>query len=895
MKWLRALFSRWTWLMAWRDTRSSRRRLLLFSSSISLGIAALVAIGSLGRNLEQAIQQQSKALLGADLVITARQPFSPEAEALISRLGGETARETSFSTMLVLTNGTRLVNARAISGGFPFYGQLETEPASAAAEFRAGQGLLIEEGVLQQFDAKPGDTVKLGAASFRILGALRKVPGDGVAFATIAPRLYLPGDDLPQTELLKGGSLARYRVHFRFPENADIEALTKPLEPEFTRLRLDFDTVKKRQKDLGEALGNLYRFLNLVALVALLLGAVGIASAIHVHVRQKLPNVAVLRCLGAPLADTFGIYLAQGLALGAIGSLAGVALGALVAQRLPALVASFVPFAFAPHFAWGAAIEATAAGFAICVLFALLPLLEVRRVSPLAAIRAAFEVGNEAGERGAVGKLRGWLVPRDPVRAVVIALIVLAVTAFAMAQTERPREGLAFAAGLAVAFALLAGVSKLVVWLARRLTPRSLPFVWRQGLASLHRPQNRTTLLLLSLGLGTFLILTLHLVRDTLLTQLFPPGNGAKPNAILFDIQPDQRDGVIALLQAQNLPVLDQAPIVTMRLKSIKGVATETLAQDKSKHIPEWVLRREYRSTWRTNLVDSEEIVAGKFVPVFSQSDEGNAGEKASKPESQSGQPAVSASDPLAHSLTGSLARVPVSVEDGIAKELQVGLGDDLIFDIQGVPVACRVASLRKVDWRQVRPNFFVVFPAGVLEDAPAMHVVATHVADSAESARMQRELVKAFPNVSAIDLTLVLQTLDGILTKVGFVIRFMALFTVVTGLIVLAGAIISGRWQRMQEAILLRTLGATRAQIRKILFAEYATLGLLAGITGAGLAVTASWALAKFAFKADYAFAPWPPVLAVAGVTVLTVLVGLITSRGIADQPPLEILRQEG
>ena len=842
--------------MAWRDSRSSRRRLLLFSSSISLGIAALVAIGSLGRNLEEAIQQQSKSLLGADLVLVARQPFTAENEALITRLDGETARETSFSTMLALTNGTRLVNARAISGGFPFYGQLETEPPSAAAEFRAGGGVLVEEGVLQQFDARPGDTVKLGVASFRILGALRKVPGDTVAFATIAPRVYLAAADLAKTELLKGGSLARYRVHFRFREKTDVEALVKPLETDFARLRLDFDTVKKRQKDLGAALANLYRFLNLVALVALLLGAVGIASAIHVHIQQKLPNVAVLRCLGAPLADTFGIYLAQGLALGATGSLAGIAVGALVARQLPALVASFVPFAFAPHFAWSAALEAAAAGFAICVLFALLPLLEVSRVSPLAAIRAAYE----------------GTTKRDPARTVLFALIALAVTGFAMLQTERPREGLAFAAGLGAAFALLAGAAKLVVWLARRLTPASLPFVWRQGLASLHRPQNRTTLLLLALGLGTFLILTLHLVRDSLLTQLFPPTNGAKPNAILFDIQPDQRDGVIALLRAQKLPVLDEAPIVTMRLQSVKGVPTETLVQDKAKKIPDWVLRREYRSTWRTNLVDSEEIVAGKFVPVVPEG--GELGTRNSE---------------LGTSV------VPVSLEDGIAKELRVSLGDELIFDIQGVPVTCRVASLRKVDWRQVRPNFFVVFPAGVLEDAPAMHVLATHVADAAESARMQREVVQAFPNVSAIDLTLVLQTLDGILTKVGFVIRFMALFTVATGLIVLAGAVLTGRWQRMQEAVLLRTLGATRKQIRQILLAEYAALGLLAALTGTALAVAASWALAKFAFKADYAVAPAPLLVALAGVTAVTILVGLATSRGIADQPPLEILRREG
>lgn len=852
--------------MAWRDTRSSRRRLLFFSTSISLGIAALVALGSLGRNLEEAIQQQSKSLLGADLVLTARQPFTAEAETVITRLGGETARETSFSTMLALTKGTRLVNARAVGGRFPFYGQLETEPPAAAAEFRRGGGVLVEESVLQQFGAQPGDTVKLGAASFRILGALRKVPGDTVAFATIAPRVYLAAADLAPTELLKGGSIARYRVHFCFADRTDVAALVKLLEPTLARLRLDFDTVKQRQKDLGGALANLYRFLNLVALIALLLGAVGIASAIHVHVQQKLPDVAVLRCLGAPLADTFGIYLAQGLALGAAGSLTGIALGALVAQRLPALVAGFVPFAFAPHFAWGAALEAAAAGFAICILFALLPLVEVRRVSPLAALRAAF----------------AQPARRDPARGILFALIALAVTAFALAQTERPREGLAFAAGLGTAFALLGGAARLVVGLARRLTPPSLPFVWRQGIASLHRPQNRTTLLLLALGLGTFLILTLHLVRDTLLTQLFPPNHGRKPNAVLFDIQPDQRDGVRALLRSQNLPVIEEAPIVTMRLQSVRGVPAETLGQDKARKIPDWVLRREYRSTWRTHLVDSEEIVAGKFIPRVAPS-QSSAGVSPAAPNSTAqnagGTPALPC---------------PVSLEDGIAKELRVGLGDELVFDVQGVPVTCRVASLRKVDWRQVRPNFFVVFPAGVLEDAPAMHVLATHVANSAESARMQRELVQAFPNVSAIDLTLVLQTLDGLLAKVGFVIRFMALFTVVTGLIVLAGAVLAGRWQRLQEAVLLRTLGATRTQIRQILFAEYATLGLLAGITGTGLAVAASWALARFAFQADYVLAPAPLLVALTSVTALTVGVGLATSRGIADLPPLEILRRE-
>jgi putative ABC transport system permease protein len=848
VNWLNALFSRWTWLMAWRDSRTSRRRLLLFSSSISLGIAALVAIGSLGRNLERAIAEQAKALLGADLVLSSRTALTAEMEALFARIGGEQARETSFSTMLQLTNGTRLVNARALAGNFPFYGELETEPPGAASAFRQGGGVLVEEGVLQQFDAGVGDTVKLGSAGFRILGALRHVPGDTVAFSTIAPRVYLSAADLPATGLVGTRSLARYRLLFRLPASVDPDKLRTELKPELERLRLGSDTVKERQQDLGRALENLYRFLNLVALIALLLGAVGIASAIHVHVQQKLGNVAVLRCLGAPLPQTFAIYLAQGLSLGAVGSLVGIVLGVGVAQQLPELVRSFVPFAFKAHFDWVAALIAAITGFALCVLFAVLPLLDVRRVPPLAAIRAAYET------------------PRhDPLRWVLFGLIAAGVAGFATLQTRQWWEGLAFAAGLGAAFLILTGMARLIAWSARRLTPPSLPFAWRQGLANLHRPQNRTGLLLVAIGLGTFLILTLHLTRDVLLTSMFPANKVSQPNAILFDIQPDQRDGVVQLLGQIGLPVLEQAPIVTMRLARVKGMSTDQLSTNRGDGIPGWVLRREYRSTWRTNLTSSEDVVAGKFVGQFPAS----------------GEPKT--------------APIPVSVEDGIARDLKVTVGDELVWDVQGVPLTTRVASVRKVDWQQVRPNFYVVFPGGSLEAAPAMHVLATRVANATESARLQRELVQAFPNVSAIDLTLVLQTLDGILTKIGFVIRFMALFTVATGLIVLAGAVLTGRWQRVQESILLRTLGATRPQIRRILFAEYLALGLLAALTGIVLSVGSSWALAKFAFKADYVVSPAPLGVALLSVTTLTVLVGLATSRGIADQPPLEILRQEG
>jgi len=666
MSWLTALFSRWTWLMAWRDSRTSRRRLLLFSTSISLGIAALVAIGSLGRNLEAAIDEQAKALLGADLVVSSRAEITGEMEALFARIGGEQARETSFSTMIVFTNGTRIVNARALAGDFPFYGTLETEPPEAAAEFRRGGGVLVEEGVLMQFGATTGGTVKLGEASFKILGALRQVPGDNVAFSTIAPRVYLSATDLPATGLLGNRSLARYRVHFRLPDSVDAEDLRRELRADFERLRLGSDTVEERKRDLGRALENLYRFLNLAAFIALLLGAVGVASAIHVHVGQKLANVAVLRCLGAPLARTFAIYLAQGLALGAAGTFTGIAVGALVARQLPELIRGFIPFAFETHFDWVAAFIAAAIGFGFCVLFALLPLLDVRRVSPLAAIRAAYE-----------SKVR-----HDPARWILFGLIAGGVTLFAIFQTRRWEQGVGFAGGLAAACLLLAGAARLIAWTARRATPASLPFVWRQGLANLHRPQNRTTLLLVAIGLGTFLILTLQLTRDVLLTQLFPPNRADQPNAILFDIQTDQREGVAALLAEQKLPVLEQAPIISMRLAAVKGVPTDQLSTNRADDIPGWVVRREYRSTWRTNLTDGEKLLGGEFIGRF----DGD--------------------------LDAAGTRVPISLEQGIAKDLKVGIGDELTWDIQGLPLLTYVSSLREVDWRQVRPNFFVVFPS---------------------------------------------------------------------------------------------------------------------------------------------------------------------------------------
>jgi putative ABC transport system permease protein len=281
--------SSFIWKMAWRDSRSSRRRLLLFSISITLGIAALVSIGSFRHSLARAIDDQARSLIGADLVIDSTRPFRPEDEQLLHSLGERQAREVRFTTMAAFpkSGGTRLIHVRALGGDFPFYGPMETAPASVAQEFRAGGQAVPEESLLLQFQAQIGDSIKIGDFEFTIAGALKKMPGEASAAGSFAPRVYIPLQNLADTHLLKPGSLARYRAYVKFPENTDVESRIETLAPQIKRLGLEYDTVAKRKRDLGSALENLYRFLNLVGFISLLLGAVGVASAIQAHLQQK--------------------------------------------------------------------------------------------------------------------------------------------------------------------------------------------------------------------------------------------------------------------------------------------------------------------------------------------------------------------------------------------------------------------------------------------------------------------------------------------------------------------------------------------------------------------------------------------------------------------------------
>lgn len=857
----------WLFSMAWRDSRTHRRRLLLYMASIIIGTAALVAINTLGASFHSAVDNQARTLLGADLSINSRDAFGPDAEALIDSLGGDQSREISFTSMVLFpeNGGTRIAQVRAIQGGYPYYGDLVTEPPDAGKSFQNAREALVDDGLMIQFDLQVGNTINVGTESFRIAGRLLKIPGENAAVSVIGPRVYIPLEHL-DPKLLERGSRVSYKTYFKFDGPTDVEQMVRDLRPDLRVMQLSTDTIEERQQRLGRTLENLYRFLNLGGFIALLLGGIGVASAIHAYIKQKIGTIAVLRCLGAVSRQTFYIYLIQALAMGLIGSTLGVLVGLGVMNFLPVVLGDFLPVELTLSLSWTPIIQGMLIGLSMTVLFALLPLIGTRNVSPLMTLRSSFEGFNP--------------LANEPRRWIIYGAIALSILLFALSQTSNWILGVAFSAALGLSFGLLFMMARLIMYLAKRYLPVSWSYIWRQSLANLYRPNNQTVTLMVALGLGTLLLTNLYLTQHGLLNIINLANSGDNPNMVLFDIQSDQKEAVTEVLERNGLAVLRQVPIVTMRIAEVNGRtaadmrndgprnAEQVRPQEQRRGPPQGgrggrVFRREFRASYGESLTDAEQIVAGEWRGRVGPSD-----------------------------------TVFVSLAPWIAESMGVTVGDEVVFDVQGFPITAVVGSLRNILPRQVGGDFggfFAIrFPAGVLEPAPQFHVLLTRTKSTAVSAAVQREVVQAFPNVSIIDLDLILSTADAIFDKVALIVRFMGLFSVVTGLIVLVGVITNSRYQRVQESVLLKTLGAVKRQVLTIMVLEYFFLGFFAVLTGMILALGASWALAFFVFDMPYTL-PYLPILGVLLVIVaVTVIVGLLCSRGIHNSPPLEILRSE-
>lgn len=833
--------------MAWRDSRRNRARLFLFIAAVTVGIAALTAVRSFSVNLTRDIDREAKTLLGADLQIDARQVVPDTLLDKFAPPGTERAQVTSFVSMVRFpkNGGTRLTQVRAVQGNYPFYGKWKTEPLEARKLLHKDPVVLVEHALMLQFGAKPGDSIQVGNVTFVIGGDLLSSPGRAGIASSIAPVVFMPMSWLDSTGLVQFGSRVDYQYFYKLPEGQNPEALVETHKKELEKANVDWSTVEGRKENIGNAFNNLGTFLNLVGFISLLLGCIGVAGAVHIYIKDKLPTVAILRCLGASGRKSFYVYLVQVGGIGLFGALLGAFLGSMIQKVMPALMRDLLPIEnISTEISWLSAGQGVLLGLSVALLFALLPLSGILKTSPLRTLRASFETHDTSD------RLLRWSV---------YGLIVLSLFSFTWWLIGTWRETLFFTGGIAAAFGVLYAIALLLTFGLRRFFPKKWSYAWRQGIANLFRPENQTVLLVVTIGLGTMLLSTLFLVRNLLLKQVEFAGSGQQPNMILFDIQSVDKDKVATLVRQYELPLLQQVPIVTARVETINARTKVQDETDSLNALPHWVWDREYRVTFRDTLIDTEKILEGTWVG-----------------EHTPGQP------------------IKVSVSDNLQRSMKVKIGDKISFNVQGATLDCEVGSVRKVDFNRVQTNFLVVFPKGVLEKAPQFHVIVSRVSNAEQSARFQSALVQQFPGVSAIDLTQILKSVDEVLRKVSFVVRFMAMFSILTGLLVLLSSIYQGKYARIRESVLLRTLGASRRQILWINAIEYLLLGALACLAGVGLSVGGAWGLARFAFKIP--FDPeWQPLLVTfVAITALTILIGLLNSREVVRKPPLEVLRAE-
>lgn len=902
--------------LAWRESRTARRRLALYMSSIAFGVAALVAIDSFAGNVTRSIRDQSRTLLGGDLSLQARAKFPAVIDTLTDSLrtaGVPASRVTTFASMALAepSGGTRLVQVRAVSPGYPFYGAIETVPANGWSRVHDDTLVFVDASLLIALDAKVGDRLKLGQQPFTIGGTLGNVPGDAGITAVIGPRVYVSDRWLPQMGLLSFGSRAEYELVLKLPaaqatpkpaaqvaralrrridpvDAARIEAAeargerernapggegeagardsasaaadsaaAAPAATTAPRTRVRVRTVADTEREFTEAVARLADFLSIIGLIALLLGGIGVASGVNAFVSAKIDTVAVLRCLGATSRQVLALYVVQAAAMGLVGAIAGAALGVAVQFLLPQVMGDFLPVDVTIALEPRPLLLGLATGVWVSLVFALRPLLALRRVSPLQAIRRNADPAALPSE---------W---KDGARLLVDALLVGSIVAIVLSRVESLRDGLAMTGGIVAVVLILWLAATALIALARRSTHPSWPFPLRQGIANLHRPANQTRAVTLALGFGAFLLSTVYLVQANLLGRLQTTADAAAGNLLLFDVQDDQAAPLDSMLRVRQHPIVQQTPIVTMRVEAINGTSVTKLQGDSTVRRAGWSLRREYRSTYRHDMQPSEKLVSGTWFP------------------DSAALATQRAADPSRPFL--------LSLEQDVAGEMGVTLGDTITWNVQGVPVTTVLTNTRSVNWGRFEANFFAVFEPAALRRAPQQYVIVANVPTGAPLAEIQRDIVRRYPNVSSLDLTLVKQTIGAIVDRVTLAIRFLGLFSLAMGIPVLFSAVAATRRARLREGVLLRTLGASRTQVARVLLAEYGALGALGALTGMVLSFGGAWAITTFVFEDPFDPAVGPTLLIAGGMLLLTMTIGLLTSRDVYRETPMIAIREPG
>jgi putative ABC transport system permease protein len=830
--------------MAWRETRGAGRHVAHMLACITFGVAALVAVGSFGDSVGRTIASSARSLTGGDIEIRSPRPLPPEAAQAVTDLGARgvvAAGVRELSAMaLVPEDGSvprsLLVELKAVGAGYPLYGRVRADPDRPLDELIGGGRALVHESFLLRLGLRAGDRFRLGASEFTVSGVIREEPDRPLGLLSFGPRVIVANGDLEATGFVQPGSRVRYRTLLRLPERADPDAIRDALAAHIGA-SARVTTFGQTQPGLRRMWDQLTSYLGLTGLVALLVGGIGVGAGVRAFITEKVMTIAVLKCLGARWRAVLGTYLLQTAGLGLAGSLIGAALGSALQPVLAPILSSLVPFPVVLAVSPGAVVRGIAMGVGVTLLCALGPLLAVRRVPPALILRREVDHALPGREP--------WLAG---------APIVLGLSGLALWQAGSLKIGLWFIGAFAAGLLLLLAASRLAIAAARRL-PRLSSLPWRQGVANLHRPGSHAGVVLVSMGLAVMLIVAVALLDRSLRAQL-AEGSGRQAPAFFFiDVQADQVQAFQRIVRAESGSEPEVIPVVRSRLAAVNGAPVALAAAGRRE---EWHLAREYVLTWAAEPPGRNTVVAGRWWT-----------------------PEEARREAL------------ISVEEEIAHQLGVGVGDTLTFDVQGVPIAARIASLRRVDWRTFDANFFVIFSPGALEGAPGSFIATARVSPAAEH-RVQSAVVSALPNVTAIPVREVLARVTGIMEQIALAVRLVAAFTIVVGLVVLVGALTATRYQRLYQSVILKALGATRGLVARVFAVEYALLGALAGLGGTALAGALAWAVLHFVLDIPWT---WQPATLAAGIvvsTALAVLVGFLATFRLLGERPLRVLRGE-
>ena len=844
--------------MLWREIRSSWSRLGFFFLCVGIGVAAIIALRSVVQNVRNTLTGEARSLIGADLVLQSTRPMTGDVRVRIDRelstFGATGTLElVETQTMAAPAEGrgngqVKLVEIRGIADGFPYYGTIDLDRGRQLTHrLVAGHGVVAQPELLIALGLEVGDTLRLAGRDFEIRGTIAKdrAQRGGIAFG---PRVYVALEDLTATSLLGFGSRASYQLLARYPQ--DPGGLTLRLREVLRQDSVSVRSWKTLEDRIGRNLAMAENYLSLVGFVIVVLGGIGVWSVTRVIVQQKIRSVAILKCIGATSGRVLAIYVLQVLILALGGSLLGLLIATVALAMVPAsVVASFGVTDVSVTAS--AAAQGTAVGLLVSLLFALVPLLEIRQVKPLLLLRA---------DTSATARRRSW----QSLAAAVVISIGLAIVA--MWQADSVRAGLIVSGGLAVAAGLLYGASLLLVRLTQPLV-RSRIFAVRHAVISLSRPGNQTRVVLMSVGLGCFFVLGVRAVQANLLEQINRQVGENSPDFVLIDIQSDQVESVNQIVEPYLRRPGRVTPLMRGRVASVDGIRTQLPDRDAIRQRGRG-LGREFGLTFRAALESNERVLDGTFW---------------STPVEGSGSPAD--------------ADTEVSIERELSAESGVGIGDRVTFDIAGQLLTARVTSVRSVEWSDSQNGgfVFVLRPAPAVTRAPHNYVGFLQTLDDA-SARgaLQRDVVKNHPNVSVINVRDVIASIREVVDDVTVGVTVVGFVTLLAGALVLVGAVAMTKFQRLYEAAIYRTLGAGTRLVTAMVAVEYGILGVLAGVLGAIGAVGFSWVLATYLLDIE-----WQPAFTmlsggVVATAALVGIVGVVASIDILLRKPLSTLRSE-